>query len=75
MTTLTPDQKAALIETLTSPDNSPFLNALIRQIVHRAESLADVHYGLSVAAQALKAANQKVAGMMGDSGKPDPPAG
>lgn len=64
MSILSSDQKAALIEALTSPDNSPFLNALIRQIIHRSVTLADVHYGLSAAAQALKAANQKVAERM-----------
>lgn len=64
MTTLSPADKAALIEELTSPDNSPFLNALIRQIIHRSVTLADVHYGLSAAAQALKAANGKVVGRM-----------
>lgn len=58
--TLTPTDKAALIEELTGPNNSPFLNALIRQIIHRSQTLADVHYGLSACSQALKAANGKV---------------
>lgn len=66
--TLTPDQKAALLSELTSPANSPFLNALIRQAVHRASTLADVHYSLSVYTQALKAANQKVVEMMEEPG-------
>lgn len=57
---LTAADKTALITDLTSPANSPFLNALIRQIIHRAQTLADVHYGLSACSQALKAANQKV---------------
>lgn len=65
--TLTPDQKAILITDLTSPIYSPFLNGLIRQIIHRAETLADVHYGLSVCSQALKAANQKVVERMEES--------
>jgi hypothetical protein len=69
MTALSSSQKLALIETLTSPDNSPFLNALIRQIIHRSVTLADVHYGLTASALALKAANQRVvAEMIRESG-------
>jgi hypothetical protein len=64
--------KVALITDLTSPDNSPFLNALIRQIIHRAVTLADVHYGLSASTQALKAANQKVVERMEGGGSMEP---
>lgn len=61
MIPLTPADKSQLTRELTDPDNSPFLNALIRQIVHQSTTLADVHYGLSVAAKAIKTANGRVA--------------
>lgn len=60
MTTLTPAQKADLALDLTSHDNAPALNLLITRAVNQAETLADVHYALSVYIQALKTVNQKI---------------
>lgn len=62
--TLTPSQKEALFTELISPANSPALNCLIRYVIEQAQTLADVHYALSVCSQALKAANGKVAERM-----------
>lgn len=64
--TLTPNQKVALIQELTSVKNDPILNYLIRHLINQAESLSDIHYGLSACSLVLKAANQRVVEMMGD---------